>query len=481
MKQVQYESVIGLEVHLQLKTRSKAYSADPAIYGERANTQISPVSLGHPGTLPRMNQQVIEYAILLGLACRSKIRRLNEFARKNYFYADLPKGYQITQDKTPICTGGYIRIETEHGVKEIGITRIHMEEDAGKSLHDLDPFYSLIDLNRAGVPLLEIVSEPDFRSGEEAYAYLTSIRRLARYLDISDGNMEEGSLRCDVNVSIRPKGQEAFGTKVEVKNLNSFRNVQKAIDFEVKRQAEVLGTGQSVAQETRNFDAAKNATIPLRSKEEAHDYRYFPEPDLQPVLVEEEQIEEVRARMPRLPWERMAAYTKEHGLSAYDAGVLTEDKQMSDFFEKVLAEFNKPKTVANLLNTQVRSFLNQKGIGLDGYLPGPEALAQLLRLVEDGKVSHSAAMQRILPLMEEGDERSPAEIATAEDLLQESDDQSLLTWVEEALAAYPDKVEEYRNGKKGVLGLFMGEVMRSSQGKADPKRTNQLIREKLEQ
>ena len=269
MEHVHYESVIGLEVHLQLKTRSKAYSADPAIYGERANTQISPVSLGHPGTLPRMNQQVIEYAILLGLACRSKIRRWNEFARKNYFYADLPKGYQITQDKTPICTGGHIRIETEDGVKEIGITRIHMEEDAGKSLHDLDPFYSLIDLNRAGVPLLEIVSEPDFRNGEEAYAYLTSIRRLARYLDISDGNMEEGSLRCDVNVSIRPKGQEAFGTKVEVKNLNSFRNVQKAIDFEVKRQAEVLGTGQSVAQETRNFDAVKNATIPLRSKEEA--------------------------------------------------------------------------------------------------------------------------------------------------------------------------------------------------------------------
>jgi aspartyl-tRNA(Asn)/glutamyl-tRNA(Gln) amidotransferase subunit B len=257
--------------------------------------------------------------------------------------------------------------------------------------------------------------------------------------------------------------------------------VQKAIDFEVKRQAEVLGAGRSVAQETRNFDAVKNVTIPLRSKEEAHDYRYFPEPDLQPILVEEEQIEEVRSRMPRLPWERVSAYTKEHGLSAYDAGVLTEDKQMSDFFEKVLSEFNKPKTVANLLNTQVRSFLNQKGIGLDAYLPSPEALSRLLRLVEDGKVSHSAAMQRILPLMEEGDERSPSEIATAEDLLQESDDQSLLTWVEEALAAYPDKVDEYRKGKKGVLGLFMGEVMRRSQGKADPKRTNQLIREKLGQ
>lgn len=481
MENVKYEAVIGLEVHLQLKTESKAYSSDPAIYGEKPNTQISPISLGHPGTLPRMNEKVIEFAILLGLACNSKIRKWNEFARKNYFYADLPKGYQITQDTTPICTGGEIHIKTDEGEKTIGITRIHMEEDAGKSLHDLDPFFSLIDLNRAGVPLLEIVSEPDFRTGEEAYAYLTTIRRLARYLDISDGNMEEGSLRCDVNVSIRPIGQEAFGTKVEVKNLNSFRNVQKAIDHEVNRQAQILDNGGTISQETRNFDASKNVTIPLRSKEDAHDYRYFPEPDLQPVVVDEERIREVATTMPKLPWQRMEEYTQTLGLSEYDAAVLTEDKGMSDFFESVLKEYPQAKTVANLLNTQVRSHLNQKGVHLSEYPLTPHSLAQLLKLIESGKVSNSAAMQRILPLLEEGDEREPEQIANDENLIQESDDDSLMQWVQEALDAYPDKVEEYRNGKKGVLGLFMGEVMKRSRGKADPKRSNQLIREKLEE
>jgi aspartyl-tRNA(Asn)/glutamyl-tRNA(Gln) amidotransferase subunit B len=481
MEHPKYEAVIGLEVHLQLKTQSKAYSNDPAVYGEKPNTQVSPITLGHPGTLPRMNAKVIDYAILLGLACGSKIRRWNEFARKNYFYADLPKGYQITQDTTPICTGGQIHLKLAEGrEKTIGITRIHMEEDAGKSLHDLDPFYSLIDLNRAGTPLLEIVSEPDFRHGEEAYAYLTSIRRLARYLDISDGNMEEGSLRCDVNVSIRPIGREAFGTKVEVKNMNSFRNVQKAIDFEVDRQAKLLDSGQEVHQETRNFDATKGATIPLRSKEDAHDYRYFPEPDLQPVIVDEKKINAVKKGMPKLPWERMADYTTRLKLSEYDASVLTEDKEMSDFFEAVLELFPQPKTVANLLNSQVRSHLNQKGISLREYPLQPERLAELLLLIDQGKVSHSAGMQRILPLLESGDERHPEQIAAEENLIQESDTNQLEQWVHEALNAFPDKVEAYKNGKKGVLGLFMGEVMKRSQGKADPKLSNQLIREILE-
>ena len=482
MEHPTYEPVIGLEVHLQLKTKSKAYCADPAVYGEKPNTQISPISLGHPGTLPRMNEKVIEYAILLGLACGSDIRKWNEFARKNYFYADLPKGYQITQDTTPICTGGSLMIKDKEGrEKEIRLTRIHMEEDAGKSLHDIDPFFSLIDLNRAGVPLLEIVSEPDFRSGEEAYSYLTGVRRLVRYLDISDGNMEEGSLRCDVNVSIRPKGQEAFGTKVEVKNMNSFRNVQKAIDFEIERQARILNDGGTVHQETRNFDAAKGATISLRSKEEAHDYRYFPEPDLQPVVVDKERIDLVRAKMPQLPWERMAEYTGKLKLSDYDAGVLTEDRSMSDFFEAILQEYPQPKAVANLLNTQVRSHLNQKSISLSEYPLNAVQLANLLKLVESGKVSNSVAFQRILPFMEEGDERSPEEIASSENLLQERDTDSLQKWVDEALAAFPDKVEAYRNGKKGVLGLFMGEVMKRSQGKADPKLSNQIIRQKLEE
>lgn len=482
MEHPTYEAVIGLEVHLQLKTQSKAYSSDPAVYGEKPNTQVSPISLGHPGTLPRLNAKVVDYAILLGLACGSEIRRWNEFARKNYFYADLPKGYQITQHTTPICTGGQIHLSLADGrEKTIGLTRIHMEEDAGKSLHDLDPFYSLIDLNRAGVPLLEIVSEPDFRSGEEAYAYLTTIRRLARYLDISDGNMEEGSLRCDVNVSIRPKGREAFGTKVEVKNMNSFRNVQKAIDYEIDRQAKLLDSGGIVLQETRNFDAVKGITIPLRSKEEAHDYRYFPEPDLQPVVVSEEKIASVKAEMPKLPWERLDEYTQRLGLSTYDAGVLTEDKEMADFFEAVLQHYPQPKTVANLLNTQVRSHLNQKGVRLAEYPLQADRLAELLQLIESGQVSYSVGMQRILPLLEEGDERHPEQIAKEENLLQESNSDQLRQWVEEALAAFPDKVEAYKNGKKGVLGLFMGEVMKRSKGKADPKLSNQLIQEILEQ
>lgn len=482
MEHPTYEAVIGLEVHLQLKTQSKAYSSDPAVYGEKPNTQVSPISLGHPGTLPRLNAKVVDYAILLGLACGSKIRRWNEFARKNYFYADLPKGYQITQHTTPICTGGQIHLSLADGrEKTIGLTRIHMEEDAGKSLHDLDPFYSLIDLNRAGVPLLEIVSEPDFRSGEEAYAYLTTIRRLARYLDISDGNMEEGSLRCDVNVSIRPKGREAFGTKVEVKNMNSFRNVQKAIDYEIDRQAKLLNSGGIVLQETRNFDAVKGITIPLRSKEEAHDYRYFPEPDLQPVVVSEEKIASVKAEMPKLPWERLDEYTQRLGLSTYDAGVLTEDKEMADFFEAVLQHYPQPKTVANLLNTQVRSHLNQKGVRLAEYPLQADRLAELLQLIESGQVSYSVGMQRILPLLEEGDERHPEQIAKEENLFQESNSDQLRQWVEEALAAFPDKVEAYKNGKKGVLGLFMGEVMKRSKGKADPKLSNQLIQEILEQ
>lgn len=482
MEHPTYEAVIGLEVHLQLKTQSKAYSSDPAVYGEKPNTQVSPISLGHPGTLPRLNAKVVDYAILLGLACGSEIRRWNEFARKNYFYADLPKGYQITQHTTPICTGGQIHLSLADGrEKTIGLTRIHMEEDAGKSLHDLDPFYSLIDLNRAGVPLLEIVSEPDFRSGEEAYAYLTTIRRLARYLDISDGNMEEGSLRCDVNVSIRPKGREAFGTKVEVKNMNSFRNVQKAIDYEIERQAKLLDSGGIVLQETRNFDAVKGITIPLRSKEEAHDYRYFPEPDLQPVVVSEDKIASVKAEMPKLPWERLDEYTQRLGLSTYDAGVLTEDKEMADFFEAVLQHYPQPKTVANLLNTQVRSHLNQKGVRLAEYPLQADRLAELLQLIESGQVSYSVGMQRILPLLEEGDERHPEQIAKEENLLQESNSDQLRLWVEEALAAFPDKVEAYKNGKKGVLGLFMGEVMKRSKGKADPKLSNQLIQEILEQ
>lgn len=475
-----YEAVIGLEVHTQLGTKSKAYSADATEYGAAPNTQVSPISLGHPGTLPVSNTKVVEYAVRLGIACGCDIREWNEYARKNYFYADLPKGYQVTQDTTPICTGGSVPITTSAGDKEIHLTRIHMEEDSGKSIHDLDPFHTLIDLNRAGVPLLEIVSEPDFRNGEEAYAYLSEIRKLVRYLDISDGNMEEGSLRCDVNVSVRKVGAEKFGTKVEVKNLNSFRNVQKAIDFEIKRQIDAIEGGETIYQETRTFDANKGVTSVLRTKEDAHDYRYFTEPDLQPIVVTSDYIEQVRQELPPLPRELFTKYTTELGLSEYDANVLTEDKGIALYFETCLNSTPNAKAAANWIQGPVKAWLNDRAETIDKFPISPEGIAALIRLVEDGKVSHTVASQKLFPLLIESPDSSPEELAKQNDWIQESDTGALQEHVEAALAMYPDKVEEYKNGKKGVLGLFMGEVMKRSQGKADPKVTNQLLREALE-
>lgn len=475
-----YEAVIGLEVHTQLGTKSKAYSADATEYGAAPNTQVSPISLGHPGTLPVSNTKVVEYAVRLGIACGCDIREWNEYARKNYFYADLPKGYQVTQDTTPICTGGSVPITTSAGDKEIHLTRIHMEEDSGKSIHDLDPFHTLIDLNRAGVPLLEIVSEPDFRNGEEAYAYLSEVRKLVRYLDISDGNMEEGSLRCDVNVSVRKVGAEKFGTKVEVKNLNSFRNVQKAIDFEIKRQIDAIEGGETIYQETRTFDANKGVTSVLRTKEDAHDYRYFTEPDLQPIVVTSDYIEQVRQELPPLPRELFTKYTTELGLSEYDANVLTEDKGIALYFETCLNSTPNAKAAANWIQGPVKAWLNDRAEIIDKFPISPEGIAALIRLVEDGKVSHTVASQKLFPLLIESPDSSPEELAKQNDWIQESDTGALQEHVEAALAMYPDKVEEYKNGKKGVLGLFMGEVMKRSQGKADPKVTNQLLREALE-
>lgn len=475
-----WEAVIGLEVHTQLSTKSKAYSADATEYGASPNTQVSPISLGHPGTLPVANESVVEYAVRLGIACGCDIREWNEYARKNYFYADLPKGYQITQDTTPICTGGSVHIETSEGKKEIHLTRIHMEEDSGKSIHDLDPFHSLIDLNRAGVPLLEIVSEPDFRNGEEAYAYLNEIRKLVRYLDISDGNMEEGSLRCDVNVSVRPKGQKEFGTKVEVKNLNSFRNVQKAIDFEIKRQVDAIEAGETIYQETKTFDASKGVTAVLRTKEDAHDYRYFTEPDLQPVVVTSEYVEKVRSTLPPLPQELYKKYTEKLGLSDYDAKVLTEDKGIALYFEECLAIGAKAKSAANWIQGSVKAWLNERAEPIENFPITAKSLTALISLVEDGKVSNTVANQKIFPLLLEEPEISPEKIAADNDWIQESDEGALQEHVDAALAMYPDKVEEYKNGKKGVLGLFMGEVMKRSQGKADPKVASQMLRDTLE-
>ncbi|MDA9017770.1 Asp-tRNA(Asn)/Glu-tRNA(Gln) amidotransferase subunit GatB [bacterium] len=476
-----YETVIGLEIHVQLNTLSKAYCSDSTLYGSAPNTHISPISLGHPGTLPVSNSKVLESAIKLGIALNCSIRERNEYARKNYFYADLPKGYQITQDKTPICDGGYINVSDKEGnPKRIDLTRIHMEEDAGKSIHDIDPFDSLIDLNRAGVPLLEIVTEPVLRSGEEAYSFVTEIRKLVRYLDICDGNMDEGSMRCDANISVRLKGETSLRNRVEVKNMNSIRNVQKAIELETKRQIEVYENQGEVDQETRNFNAAKNETSILRSKEDAHDYRYFPEPDLAPIIVKEQYINEIKAGLPSLPEELFLKYTKEFGLSEYDARNLTDTKGIALYFEAILKTTAEYKMAANLVMGPIKSFLNEKAIEIDRFELEPYRIGELINLIKSGKISSSKASQDLFPLMLKHQELSPLQLADEHQLIQESDTDAILDFVKQAIAKYPEKALAYKEGKKNLLGLFMGEVMKLSKGKADPKSTNKLVREELE-
>ena len=476
-----YESVIGLEVHIQLLTKTKAFSSDANEYGSLPNSNVSPVSLGHPGTLPRFNKSVVEYAVRLGLACNSDIREENEFARKNYFYADLPKGYQITQDTTPICTGGHIDIKLKDGsFKKINLTRIHMEEDSGKSIHDQDPFHSLIDLNRAGVPLLEIVSEPDLRSGEEAYQYLTEVRKLVRYLDICDGNMEEGSLRCDANISIRPKGEKAFGRRVEVKNMNSIRNVQRAISHEVERQAELLEKGEIIAQETRGFDAVSGITVSQRSKEDANDYRYFPEPDLQPVMVTQEVKDQIKKSLPPLPSELFHRYTAELGLSEYDATNLVDSKPVALYFNQLIDLTSNYKAAANWVMGDIKSYLNERALSMEEFPLAPNKMASLIAMIDEGKISNSAASQKLFPALLETPDAEPLSLAEKNNWIIDSNEDSLQKFVEEAIAKYPEKVIEYKNGRTNLVGLFMGEVMKMSKGKADPKKANQMVRETLD-
>jgi aspartyl-tRNA(Asn)/glutamyl-tRNA(Gln) amidotransferase subunit B len=475
-----YEAVIGLEVHAQLSTKSKAYSNDSTEFGVLPNTNTSPISLGHPGTLPKTNKKVIEYAVRLGLACKSTIREVNEYARKNYFYADLPKGYQITQDKTPICTGGYITIKLDNGSeKNINITRIHMEEDAGKSIHDIDPYDTLIDLNRAGVALLEIVSEPEIKSGDEAYQYLTEIRKLVRYLDICDGNMEEGSLRCDANISVMLKGSKVFGQRNEVKNMNSIRNVQRAIEYEIKRQIEAIENGEIIMQDTRSFDAVAGTTFILRSKEMANDYRYFPEPDLQPVVVSAEYISKVKSTLPPLPNDLFKKYVS-LGLSTYDAGVLTDSKEIALYFEEIIAKTKNTKSASNWLTVQVKSYLNDNALHISEFKITPERIAELVDFIDTGKVSHTIATQKIFPKMLEEPTKSASQIAEENSWIQESDSSALTEFVNQAIAKYPEKVIEYKNGKTSLLGLFMGEVMKLSKGKADPKIATELVKQQLD-
>jgi aspartyl-tRNA(Asn)/glutamyl-tRNA(Gln) amidotransferase subunit B len=475
-----YEVVIGLEVHAQLLTQTKAYSSDINAYGSAPNTNVSAITLGHPGTLPVMNRRTIDFAIRLGLACGCNIAPTQHFARKNYFYPDLPKGYQITQDTTPICTGGQILIRTDNGSqKSIGLTRIHMEEDAGKSIHDVDVYDTLVDLNRAGTPLLEIVSEPDLRSSTEAYNYLTEVRKLLRYLDICDGNMEEGSMRCDANVSVRLVGAKDFGTKVEVKNMNSIRNVQRAIEFEIIRQIEALESGETLTQETRAFDAIKGCTISMRTKEAANDYRYFPEPDLPPITVSVAQIQEIANQMPALPHVLFERYTKTYGLSDYDAYNITDQKGLALYYEALISETKNYKAAANWLMGEIKSYLNENGIDISEFPIAPGRITALIALIDEGKISNSIAAQRLFPALFDSSE-TPLEIAERLNLIQSSDSSVIEAFISTVIEQNQDEVARYRNGEKQLIGFFMGQLMKVSGGKADPKASNLLLRQKLE-
>ncbi|WP_131537150.1 Asp-tRNA(Asn)/Glu-tRNA(Gln) amidotransferase subunit GatB [Pedobacter nototheniae] len=475
-----FELVSGLEIHVQLNTNSKIFSADSASFGALPNQNISTVSLALPGALPKLNKEVVAKAIRIGLALNCTINQLNYFDRKNYFYADLPKGYQITQDNQPICINGFLDVELADGsTKKIGINRIHLEEDAGKSIHDQDDNYSFVDLNRAGVPLIEIVTEPDIRTAEEASALLSEIRKLVRHLNVSDGNMEEGSLRCDANISIRPTGATEFGTRCEVKNLNSMRNVRRAIDFEFGRQVEVISGGGKIIQSTLNFDADKGTTSPMRTKEEANDYRYFADPDLQPIQISDEWLAEIKSAMPALPNEISKQLISEFKISKADATLFAEDLDLLNYFNAASPSVNHKKTLINWLIGPIRALLNEKGISIANFKVKPNQLAEAINLVDDKKITQQIAIQQLLPAIEGKENANVLDLATTLNLLISDNGDELSDFIDEVLNKYTAQVESYKKGKKGVLGLFVGDVMKMAKGKADAKKINELIIEKL--
>lgn len=480
LKNDKYEVVIGLEIHAQLNTKSKAFCADEVAFGASPNTLVSPISLGHPGTLPVHNKEAINMAIMLGLACGCDIREYNSYDRKNYFYADLPKGYQITQLDTPICNQGGIEITLPDGsTKWINLTRIHMEEDTGKGIHDLDIENTLMDYNRAGTPLVEIVTEPDFRSGDEAYAFLSEVRKLVRYLGVCDGNMEEGSLRCDANVSIRPLGAEKFGTKVEVKNMNSMSNVKKAIEHEFERQCEMADAEEEIFSQTRSFDAMKGTTFSMRSKELVNDYRFFPEPDLPPLVISEAWIEGVKAGMPALPKELYQKFTQEHKLGDYDASILTESKEVADFYISVCDHTTNYKAAANWTMGAVKSWVNTNASHIEKFPLTTATIADIISSIDSGVINFSVAGQKLFPALLDQSDKTVGQLIQELNLAQTGDDDTLQKLIDEVLAENAAKVEEYKSGKTGLLGMFMGQIMKKSGGKADPKKTNQLLREAL--
>jgi len=475
-----YKLVIGLEIHAQLSSKSKIFSADSTQFGSEPNTQVSVITLAHPGILPKLNKKAVEFAIKMGLACHCKISQYNIFDRKNYFYPDLPKGYQLTQDRTPICKGGYISIALKDNTKvNVVLNRIHLEEDAGKSIHLESETDSLLDFNRAGVPLIEIVTEPCMHASEEAGAVLAEVRKLVRYLDICDGNMEEGSLRCDANVSVMLLDAKELGKKVEIKNMNSVRYVQHAIEHEFERQVQLLEKGEVVISETRTFDAATGKTFGMRTKEELNDYRYFPDPDLSPMIVSEEWLNEIKSSMPSLPEELFKKYTSQYHLPEYDAHVLTETKEMAGYFEEICSHTQNFKATSNWVMGPVKSYLNENHLSFDQFPIGASALADLINLVDSGKVSHTVAAQQLFSELIKNPNESPLSSAQRLNILQDSDSSTIQKVVDEVLQEFPLKVEEYKKGKKGLISMFMGEVMKRSKGKADPKIANQILAEKL--
>ncbi len=476
---MKYEAVIGLEVHIQLLTETKIFCGCSTKFGNPPNTNVCPVCLGMPGVLPVLNKRVVEFAIKLALATNCTISPLSQFARKNYFYPDLPKNYQISQYELPIAEHGWLEIETERGSKKIGILRIHMEEDAGKLIHDEAKPISYVDFNRAGVPLLEIVSKPDISTPEEAVSYLKALRDIVVYLDICDGNMEEGSFRCDANISIRPEGQQELGVKTEIKNINSFKNIQKALEFEIRRQSALLDKGESVIQETRLWDPARGVTVSMRTKEEAHDYRYFPDPDLVPVIVDPDWIKEIEQELPELPKPKKERFIKQYGLPEYDSDVLTSDKNLADFFEKVVSSFSNPKMVSNWIMSELLRKLNEDSISIKECPVSPEDLAELLQLIDNGTISGKIAKSVFEEMYTTGEKAS--KIVEEKGLKQLTDSNLLEKIVDEVIEENPKEVEKYLKGAEKVIGFFVGQVMKKTQGKANPKLANELLRKKLKQ
>ncbi|MGQ9484472.1 MAG: Asp-tRNA(Asn)/Glu-tRNA(Gln) amidotransferase subunit GatB [Desulfosoma sp.] len=474
---MEWETVIGLEVHAQLLTQSKIFCGCSTAFGAAPNTHTCPVCLGMPGVLPVLNRTVVEFAMKMALATHCRIAPRCRFARKNFFYPDMPKNYQISQYEEPLAIGGWVEITTDSGTRRIGIARIHMEEDAGKLVHDEAQPVSYVDFNRTGVPLIEIVSEPDIRTPEEAAAYLRTLRDILRYLEICDGNMEEGSFRCDANISLRPVGSTGFGVKTELKNMNSFRNVQRALEFEVRRQRALLDKGESVVQETRLWDAGRGVTVSMRGKEEAHDYRYFPDPDLVPLAIDEAWIEAVRHSLPELPDAKRERFVAQYGLPAYDAAVLTASKGVADYFEAVSADFPQPKTVSNWIMSELLRELKRDERDIDQCPVPPAHLAELLHLMDKNVISGKIAKAVFKEMYETG--AAPSRIVEDKGLRQVTDEGALMSVINQVLQENPKEVDAYRQGKEKLMGFFVGQVMQKTRGKANPQLVNRMLKEKL--